>query len=324
MKLNKHEKSVVFVMGFSCPFPGAGWNRISYLARYFSDKGVHCSVLSTFFPIAMERLLAKKMSIIDAGKIRVYNILPQIPLENPFLIILNNVFSFVFGLPFILINKPDVIIVSIAPGNQLMGISWICSLLKKKLIVDYRDEVEENWLSDYKPLGFYKIMKMAFSRIYRDSYLVTPTTTAVANKLKEKGVLNTHVVADGVDTKIFRPLDKSLIRGRMNIQNETLVLIFVGYVQAAYRVDTIVRALQILKKENKENEHRYLLLIVGGGRVGDLLGYAESLGVTGMVKYLGIIASPEKLVEAINAADVGMIPYDDCSYSEKNVSNENV
>jgi len=299
-------------MGFSCPFPGAGWNRISYWAKYFSDTGVQCSILSTFFPVKIERLLAKRTSIVDFGKTRVYNIVPQIPLEYPFLIIINNLFSFVFSLPFILLKKPDTIIISIAPANQLLGISWISKLLKKKLVVDYRDEVEENWLSENKkPKYFYKVMRKVCLKIYQDSFLVTPTTSAVAKKLSAKGVHNVYVVADGVDTKIFKPLDKKLLREALHLPKNIFILIFVGYIQGSYRVDVIVKALKLLKEKNKENEQRYTLLVVGGGDVNPLLRLAKKLDVTNMVKHLGIIASPTELVRIINVADIGMIPYND-------------
>jgi glycosyltransferase involved in cell wall biosynthesis len=312
MKQAKITQSAIFVMGFSCPFPGAGWNRISYLARRFSDRGVDCSILSTFFPINIERLLAKKASVIDEKKIRIYNIIPQIPLENPIFIIMNNLFSFIFGLPFIVFKKPDVMIISIAPGNQLMGMSWVAKLLKMKFVVDYRDEVEENWIiENRKPGLFYNVMRTVFSSIYHNSYLVTPTTPSVAKKLKEKGADRVFVVADGVDTTKFKPMNQSLIREEMQIQKDTCVLIFVGYVQECYRVDVIVNALKLLKEKNKENEHRYLLLVVGGGSIKGLLRHAEAMGVGSMVKYLGIIKSPEELVKILNAADFGMIPYND-------------
>lgn len=312
----KQTKSFLFVMGFSCPFPGAGWNRISYLARYFIDNGVACSVLSTFFPLTIKRVRAEKMGISVVKNFRIYNIIPQIPVENPFLIILNNFVAFIFSLPFCLFKRPNLIIISIWPANQLLCVSWISKLLRTKLVVDYRDEVEENWiLCGQKPKFLYQLLKKIFIKIYRDSYLVTPTTLAVADNLVQKGVRNIHIVADGVDTTVFQPLDKGKMRSRLNIPEDTFVLVFLGHVptarDSAYRLDIVVNALKLLKETNPRNESKYLLVIVGGGRIKELLKYADDLGVSSMIRYVGLIDDPREVVKVINVADVGIIPYGD-------------
>lgn len=311
----KQTKSFLFVLGFSCPFPGAGWNRISYLARYFMDHGVACSVLSTFFPLTIKRVHAKKMGISVAKNIRIYNMIPQIPAENPFLIILNNLVAFIFSLPFCLFKRPDLIIISIWPANQLLGVFWVSKLLRTKLVIDYRDEVEENWFSfGQRPQFLYRLLKKVVTKIYRDSYLVTPTTPAVAHNLMQKGVGNIHIVADGVDTTIFKRLDKGKMRSCLNIGKDNFVLIFLGYVSGqntAYQVHIIVKALRRLKEKNPRNESKYLLIIVGGGRIEELLKYADNLGVSNMVRYLGSIDDPAEVAKIINVADVGIIPYSD-------------
>jgi glycosyltransferase involved in cell wall biosynthesis len=315
----KQAKSFLFVLGFSCPFPGAAWNRISYLAKYFKDRGVACSILSTFFPLTIKRVYAEKMGISVAQNIRIYNMIPQIPVDNPFLLILNNFIAFIYSLPFCLLKRPDLLIISIWPANQLLCFFWISKILGIKLVVDYRDEVEDNWItSGQKPKFFYQIMRRVLIKIYRDSYLVTPTTLAVANRLGQEGVRNVHVVADGVDTTVFKPLDKAEMRNHLNIPKDTFVLVFLGYVNSlrdrnsgAYAVDIIIKALKLLKEKNKKNEDKYLFIMIGGGRVEEVLRCADSLGVTKMVRYVGLINDPIELVKIINVADVGIIPYSD-------------
>jgi glycosyltransferase involved in cell wall biosynthesis len=258
------------------------------------------------------------MNISVARNIQIYNIIPQIPVENPFLIVLNNLVAFVFSLPFCLFKRPDLIIISIWPANQLFCAFWVSKLLRTKLVVDYRDEVEENWISSgKKPRFLYRLMKKVVTKIYRDSYLITPTTSAVADNLAQKGIRNIHIVADGVDTTTFKRLDKGKMRSRFNIGKDRFVLIFLGYVPPAqnrdYRVDIIVRALRLLKEKNLRNESKYMLIIVGGGRIEELIKYADALGVSGMVRYIGSIEDPAEVAKVINVADVGIIPYGDLS-----------
>lgn len=301
------KKRFLFVIGITCPFPGAGWNRISYLARYFMENGVDCSVLSTFSP---SNIRQKKICV--SKNIQIYNVVPQISVENPFFLILNNIVAFIFSLPFFLLKKPDVVVISVFPANQLIAVFWLSKILRTKLIIDYRDEIEDHWILYGKRWkSFYLLIKKVFSRIYSNSYLITPTTIAVADNLVQRGVHNIHIVADGADTTIFKPLDKGKMRNRLNIPKNIFVIVFLGYIYHAYRVDIVVKTLKLLKEKNQRNESEYLLLIVGGGEINKLLKYADNLGVSNMVRYVGLVKDALEVVKVINAADVGIIPYDD-------------
>jgi colanic acid biosynthesis glycosyl transferase WcaI len=305
-KMNSKQKSVLYVMGFNCPFPGAGWNRVSYIAKYLKDNGVDCSLLSTFEPREL-----RKMGIKEAKNIRIYNILPQFPISNPVTIVVDNLLAFIYSFPLILTKKPDIIIVSIAPAHQLLSLFWISKILRRKFIVDIRDEVDENFIDSHrKPSLFYKAMKCTFTKIYCNSFLVTPVTKAVADNLIRRGVSSSkiHIVADGVDTSIFKMLDKKEMKLRLAIPEKTFVLLFLGRVYPAYRVETIVEALVILRK-NVESKNKYLFLLAGGGCTKVLLQYAEKLGVGDAIKYVGEIKDQQEVVKVINAADIGIIPY---------------
>ena len=305
VSINEQKKTCLFVMGFNSPFPGAGWNRLSYIANYFQAHGMDCSLLATF-----ELNKIGKRGIKDSKGIRIYNILPTLPVDNAFSIIFDNVTGFVYSFPILLGKKPNVIILSIAPAHQLISFYWISWLLRKKLIIDIRDEVDEGWLIlKKKPLFFYRAMNKIFSKIYRNCYLVCPTTVGVANNIKQRGVSpsKVHVVADGVDTEIFKKLDKVQMKKRLDIPENKFVVLFLGQVYSAYRVDVIIDALSVLKKEGKGEN--YLFLLVGGGSTQKVFDYAQKLGVMDMVKYAGIITDQKELVKVINTADIGIIPY---------------
>jgi hypothetical protein len=39
---------ILFFLGFANPFPGAGWTRIGFFAKYFKDKGHDVAVIGVF------------------------------------------------------------------------------------------------------------------------------------------------------------------------------------------------------------------------------------------------------------------------------------
>ena len=53
---------ILFVLGFPNPFPGAGWTRIGFFAKDWSDKGHEVDVLGAFSYKSIQKRGAKKFS----------------------------------------------------------------------------------------------------------------------------------------------------------------------------------------------------------------------------------------------------------------------
>jgi glycosyltransferase involved in cell wall biosynthesis len=298
-------KSFLFIIGFTCPFPGAGWWRIFYFAKYLKSMGYESRILSCFSPLSFN---VKK--IVKEDDINIYNIIPYIPLNNPFMLCINSFFALITSFLFFVLFRPSSVLISVPPADQLMPVLMLSKIIKCKLIIDYRDEFEEYQIMHAGRWSFfYRLLKRIFPHFYKKATLITTVTPAVAENLNKKGIHNIEVIYDGVDTKIFRPLNRSEIRRELQLPQDSFIIVYLGNIYDPYRVDIVVKALKKLKE--KEHRQKYLLLLVGGGNIKSILDLANNLGISDSVKYFGIIKNPIEVVKILNSADCGVIPYDD-------------
>lgn len=300
------KKRVLFVMGYKCPFPGAGWHRVFFFAKYFMKKGHECYILSSFSSSSPRSI--NYPNIVRKENIPIYNVIPSIIINNPFFLFLNNILAFITTLPFFLAIRPHIVIISIPPSNQFLSTFILSNVMKSKLVVDYRDEFEDFIvLYGKKWIRFYRFFKTVLSCLYRRSYLITPVTPAVAESLKRRSVLNVRIIHDGVDTSVFKPWNKNKMRNAHSFSEDIFIIAYLGTVYSPYRLDIVVETLRILK----ERGIKCRLLIVGGGNIKRILNYASKIDVKEMVHYMGLFNNPIEISKILSAADIGIIPYDD-------------
>ncbi len=125
---------------------------------------------------------------------------------------------------------------------------------------------------------------------------------------------NAVTIPNGVDSTVFRPLDRSACRARLGIAPEAKVLLSVGYLVEPKGHHDIVRALSRLRAAGRGAPVE-LVIAGGAGREGDFepeirriiaeTGMADRTRMTGAV-------SPDELVEWMNATDLFCL----ASYSE--------
>ncbi len=115
------------------------------------------------------------------------------------------------------------------------------------------------------------------------------------------------VLPCGIDTEMFKPLDRDKARKELSIQTKDKVLIFVGRLEPLKGIDTILMAIaDVGDKSNLK------FLVVGGNPDTDaeasrLMGIAKMLKIDGHVTFTGSIAH-EKLATYYSAADVCLVP----------------
>jgi glycosyltransferase involved in cell wall biosynthesis len=103
----------------------------------------------------------------------------------------------------------------------------------------------------------------------------------------------TRVIANGVDTEVFKPRERSGARERLGLERDTSYALFVGRPEYRKGAD---------------------LLLAGCQAAGWQLLHAGTRGISG-AKSLGVLA-PEQLADAYAAADCVLFPtrYEACSY----------
>jgi len=295
---------ITFFSGLPSPYFGAGWWRIYSIAKTLKEKGYNVDIISVF---SITSFNIKKILLNDG--IKIYNIIPILMIENPIFFLVNIIASFIVLFMYFIFIRPSVVIYSIPPHDQLIPFYILSKLFKYKLILDYRDEFEDYLLLNNKMFKNYlRILKKTYTNIYNNLYLIMPVTPYVNQKLKERGIRNTYILYDGVDTLIFKPHIKNKLRMKYGFNNKEIILIYLGYVYEPYRLDILVTALFYLNK--KTNTKKYKLLIIGGGEINKLKIFARKLGMLNNIVFYGVIKDRYKIAELINMGDVGIIPYD--------------
>lgn len=297
--MSNRKLKLLFILGYPNPFPGAGWARISFFAKIFSNKGYDVDVLGTFIYSALNKRHTKNF-----GKLRIFNIIFNMQNRHPFFFSINSILSFIVSTIFLLIRKPNIAIVSFPSGDVGIGALLACRLIGIKCVVDYRDEWED-YLISVAPskLGnlFYSGIKKFVSYFYVNNKLVITVTSKFIASLRKRGVGEAKLVSNGADSTVFKP---TVHKHDRNI----FTLLYSGGIGYYYRLDAIIKAIKKLVDGGFQN---FKLVIAGAGEVQEILNLANDLGVIDKIDYIGSIGNAAELVSHINVSDIGLIPYDD-------------
>ena len=102
---------ILFVLGFSNPFPGAAWTRIGYFAEAWSKRGHSIDVLGAVGYNSFTRSGFRK-----SGEVKIFNLILNVSINEPLIFILDSLISFMTSSLFLLARKPDIVIVSVPKG----------------------------------------------------------------------------------------------------------------------------------------------------------------------------------------------------------------
>ena len=135
--------------------------------------------------------------------------------------------------------------------------------------------------------------------------LIYPSEMArsLLDKLSKKNQLS-HVISNGINTKEFKPTSIGDFYQRFDIPENTTKLLFVGRLFPEKSIDTIIKAIPHIIKNNP-NTH---IMIVGGGHMKSKLEkLAKDIGVNKFVSFLGLVSEEDKIL-AYNASDIFVLP----------------
>lgn len=191
-------------------------------------------------------------------------------------------------------NDYDIIIATSDPLWGVIGY-FLSRKYKKRFVYD----IQDNYLV-YKS---YKIPFFGFFERYvtRNSDLVICASDILADNARKIRKRKIVTIPNGVDTKMFRPLDKKESRKKLKLPLDARIISYIGSIQKIQGVDILMKAFEELRKEVKGIN----LLIAG--RVGTVHKEDFDFDKRGII-YLGSLPQ-NKVVYAINASDVLVIPY---------------
>jgi hypothetical protein len=110
---------------------------------------------------------------------------------------------------------------------------------------------------------------------------------------------------NGVDTSIFRPMDKARQKEILNLRVNRIVLLFVGGIVAVKGLNYLIEAAGVLRQLHG---NRFLLIIVGEGYMERYLrDMVRSSDLDGQVRFVGKVPN-DQIPVWMNAADFFILP----------------
>ncbi|MCL4302975.1 MAG: glycosyltransferase [Anaerolineae bacterium] len=125
------------------------------------------------------------------------------------------------------------------------------------------------------------------------------------------------IVPPGVDLARFKPMDPRLAREQVGVPSEDQMLLFVGRIQPLKGIDTLIRALALVKKREPALARKICVSIIGGDPNPDseveqveferLETLRAELGISDLVTFLGA-KDQDTLVYYYAAAEMVVMP----------------
>lgn len=182
--------------------------------------------------------------------------------------------------------------------------SFAANFAGAPIVFDYLDHLEESASVYYPGSAFGELVKRVVRFItrynLRHARCVITVTNELSQFLRDLGVKDIAVIANGVDTRLLKPLPAAEAKSSLGLKGK--VIGYVGSLEHWVDLETVVQALPKLD---------VTLLVVGPGLFtdyGDLIkDQAESLGVASRVVFTGAVPYSE-LSRYISAMDIGLNP----------------
>jgi glycosyltransferase involved in cell wall biosynthesis len=205
-------------------------------------------------------------------------------------------------------NKIDIIVMS----NVLANTAAIIAAKKNKIpvIFDLVDWLPDSAAAYFKNTWLQTIVRKTVWQITRmnlkySNKIITVSPTLVKN-LKALG-FSAELITNGVDTEMFKPLDKEEMRKKLGINSKEYIIGFAGSLERWYNLSDMIKAMPELITHNPDVR----LLIVGGSLFTDyedeLKKLSSYLKVSDYVMFVGLKPYAE-LPKYIACMDICVIP----------------
>ena len=197
----------------------------------------------------------------------------------------------------------DLIIVS--SPSFLAGLSGILAakLSVGKFIFDVRDL----WPDSAFELGYKvnpltrRLLKSLEKYFYKKSQKIFTATEEIRKTIIQMGIAEEKVITlvNTVDINLFKPMPTS--RAKFSLMLNDFVIIYIGSLTQVQNLQTVIEAANLIKKELQIK----ILLVGEGEDKENLIAQAKRLKLNNIDFING--QPTEKIIELINAADIGLI-----------------
>jgi len=274
----------------------AAYRRLSYFARYLRSKGLRVSCIG-FIGISSFGIIKPSRECYSVPFfISTYHILG---------LILNAFLSLLVA-TMILILRPKIVILSVPEVHPVIATYLGCVLTKSKLIIDIRDPEEVIIIHKYRQ-GFSgliaRIFKEVHYSIYRRASAITGVTRTLVSTLANMIRRTVHLVPNGADLEIFKPIDKVKARGILGLDQDYFLIVYIGSLttRGYYDVLPVLKAIRKVRERTKINTK----LVVAGPIFYDSEKIVEEF--RDVLCYMGIL-DVKDIITLLSACDVGIVP----------------
>ncbi len=287
---------VILVNGLTCPFPGAGWIRLRGFAMALRNMGCE--------PIIVSGIGYKERFVpdwCDDDGIPIIRCIPQINLPHIICRVIDSIIAVFFLVLICLSFRPERIVVSLPPGNTLVGSAVAARLQRAQFVIDYRDEWE---LASKVSCVTLEVSTL----LYSQADLVSTDNEAHQMSLSKRGI-ESCLIPNGADLDELIVYPKTQARNEFGIPLDSIVIGFTGIVGAYYDLKPILLAIAHNNATRKRKP--FMLAIAGFGEAASNLAMtAIRLGIDERVLHVGTIVDRDRLARFLSACDFGVIPYD--------------
>lgn len=167
----------------------------------------------------------------------------------------------------------------------------LIKVFKKNVLVMQGHTHFEN--GKFKTFLYRNFDNILFKTLYKKINCFLALNSVEKNKLIDLGVDNSriHILYNPVNSNLFTKPNNSIIDKKYKLSGKRMIL-FLGQAHRGKRIDLILKAMQIILKENKD-----VILIIAGPDFGNypkLQEYANSLNVQNNILFLGPISEKDK------------------------------
>lgn len=127
-----------------------------------------------------------------------------------------------------------------------------------------------------------------------------------------------HIIPPGVDTAHFHPMDQNQAKDEVGVNTSSKLLLFVGRIERLKGVETLLRAVEIIRQQQPDLASNLQVLIIGGNpdeirneasEMARLHQLTTQLGLHQVVSFVGA-RDQDRLRYYYNAADALVMPSD--------------